>query len=97
MAGPLHRFFTLVEPVELPVGVFGGETYSGTVHGELTIKGVKNRAAFDLKARLVGNTTVVAGSSEVVFSHYGVPTPTSASVISVEDHGIVEFLLYFIR
>lgn len=89
--------FTLVEPVELPVGVFGGDTFSGTAHGELTIKGVTNRVTFDLKARLVGNTIVVAGSSEVVFSDYGVPTPTSASVISVEDHGIMEFLLYLIR
>nr|MDE0501764.1 YceI family protein [bacterium] len=89
--------FTLVEPVELPVGVFGGETFSGTARGELTIKGVTNRAAFDLKARVVGNTIVAAGSSEVVFSDYGVPTPTSASVISVEDHGIMEFLIYFTR
>ncbi|MCZ0939457.1 MAG: YceI family protein [Caldilineaceae bacterium] len=31
--------FTLVEPVELPVGVFGGETFSGTAHGEITIRG----------------------------------------------------------
>ena len=89
--------FTLIEPLELPVGVFGGETFSGTARGELRIKGVTNRAAFDLKTRLVGSTIVVAGSSEVVFSDYGVPTPTSASVISVEDHGIMEFLLYFTR
>ncbi|MDE0234126.1 MAG: YceI family protein [bacterium] len=89
--------FTLIEPVELPVGVFEGGTFSGTAHGELTIKGVANRAAFDLKARLVGDTIVVAGSSEVVFGDYGVPTPTSASVISVEDQGIMEFLLYFAR
>ncbi len=89
--------FTLLESVELPIGVFGGDTFSGTAHGELSIKGVTNRAAFDLKARLVGNAIVVAGSSEVVFSDYGVPTPTSASVISVEDHGVMEFLLYFTR
>ncbi len=89
--------FTLVEPVELPVGVFREETFSGTASGDLTIKGVTNRAVFDLGARLVGDTIVVAGSSEVVFGDYGVPTPTSASVISVEDHGAIEFLLYFTR
>ena len=89
--------FTLVELVELPVGVFGGETFSGTAHGELRIKGVTNRAAFDLKARMVGETIVVAGSSAVVFSDFRVSTPTSPSVISVEDHGIMEFLLYFTR
>ena len=51
---------------------------------------------FDLRAQLVRDVIVV-GSSEVVFSDYGVPTPRSAAVISVEGHGIMEFQLYFIR
>lgn len=89
--------FTLIDPVDLPVGVFGDETFTGTALGELTIKGVTNRAAFELQARVVGDTIVVAGSSDVVFSDYGVPTPTSASVISVEDHGVIELLLFFHR
>ena len=45
----------------------------------------------------MGDTIVAVGSSEVVFSDYGVTTPTSASVVSVEDHGTMEFLLYFTR
>ncbi len=89
--------FTLVEPLELPIGVFEGETFSGPAEGDLTIKGVTNRAVFDLSARLVGDTIVAVGSSEVVFGDYGVTAPTSASVISVEDHGVMEFLLYFTR
>ncbi len=52
---------------------------------------------FDLRAQLVGDVIVVVGSSEVVLSDYGVPTPRSAAVISVEDHGIMEFQLYFTR
>lgn len=89
--------FTLVEPLELPIGVFEGETFSGSAVGDLTIKGVTNRATFDLKARLVGDTIVAVGSSEVLFGDYGVTAPTSASVIWVEDHGTMEFLLYFTR
>ena len=89
--------FTLVEPLELPIGVFEGETFSGSAVGDLTIKGVTNRATFDLKARLVGDTIVAVGSSGVIFGDYGVTAPTSASVIWVEDHGTMEFLLYFTR
>ena len=89
--------FTLVEPVELPVGVSEGERFSGSAVGDLTIKGVTNRVGFDLEAQLVGDTIVVVGSTEVIFSDYGVTTPTSAAVISVEDHGIMEFQLFFTR
>ena len=89
--------FTLAEPMELPPGSFEGDPFSGSAEGDLTIKGVTNRATFDLHAQLVGDVIVVVGSSEVVFSDYGVPTPRSAAVISVEDHGVMEFQLYFMR
>ena len=89
--------FTLVEPLELPAGMAGGEAVLGSAVGALTIKGVTNRATFDLHAQLVDDTIVAVGSSPVVFSDYGVDTPTSIAVISVEDHGIMEFQLIFTR
>ena len=89
--------FDLVGPLELPAGVFEGEAFEGPVQGNLTIKGVTNRAVFDLKARLVSDTIVVVGSAEVVFGDYGVTAPKSGSVISVEEQGVMEFQLYFTR
>ena len=89
--------FTLVEPVELPAGMADGEAFSGSAEGDLTIKGVTNRAAFDLQAQLVGDKIVVVGSSAVVFSDYGVTAPTAPIVVSVEDNGIMEFQLIFTR
>ena len=89
--------FTLVEPVELPVSMAEGAPFSGSAHGDLTIKGVTNRAVFDLQAQLVGDTIVAVGSSDVVFSDYGVTAPTAPIVVSVEDHGIMEFQLIFTR
>ena len=89
--------FTLVEPVELPAGISDGERFSGSVKGDLTIKGVTNPAVFGLEAQLVGDAIVAVGSSEVVFVDHGVTAPTSAAVISVEDHGIIEVQLYFAR
>ena len=89
--------FTLVEPLELPPGIFEGERFAGSAEGDLTIKGVTNRAVFDLEAQLVGDVIVVVGSTEVVFSDYGVTAPTSRAVISVEDHGVMEFQLFLTR
>ncbi len=89
--------FTLVEPVELPAGMADGEGFSGSAVGDLTIKGATNRVAFDLQARLVGDRIVAVGSSEVIFSNYGVTAPTAPIVVSVEDHGVMEFQLIFTR
>ncbi|MDE0168097.1 MAG: YceI family protein [bacterium] len=89
--------FTLVEPLELPPGIFEGVRFAGSAEGDLTIKGVTNRAVFDLEAQLVGDVIVVVGSTEVVFSDYGVTAPTSRAVISVEDHGVMEFQLFLTR
>ena len=89
--------FTLTEPLDLPAGIAEGEALSGSARGDLTIKGVTNRATFDLQAQLVGDTIVAVGSSEVVFSDYGVTAPTAPVVVSVEDHGIMEFQLIFTR
>ncbi|MCY4422168.1 MAG: YceI family protein [Acidimicrobiaceae bacterium] len=92
-----HAIFTLVEPLDLPAGMADGEAFSGSAQGALTIRGVTRSATFDLQAQVVGGTIVAVGSSEVVFSDYGVDTPTSISVISVEDHGVMEFQLIFTR
>ena len=89
--------FTLAEPVELPAGMADGEPFSGSAEGDLTIKGVTNRVAFDLQAQLLGDIIVAVGSSDVVFSDYGVTAPTAPVVVSVEDHGIMEFQLLFTR
>ena len=89
--------FTLAEPVELPAGMADGAAFSGSAEGDLTIKGVTNRVTFNLQAQLVGDIIVAVGSSDVMFSDYGVTTPTAPIVVSVEDHGIMEFQLLFTR
>ncbi|MCY4368625.1 MAG: hypothetical protein OXF41_04195 [bacterium] len=61
------------------------------------MRGVTNRTMFDLDVQLVGDIIVAVGSSDVVFSDFGVTAPMSAAVISVEDHGIMEFQLFFTR
>ncbi|MXW94591.1 MAG: hypothetical protein F4110_05050 [Acidimicrobiaceae bacterium] len=92
-----QAIFTLVEPVELLANMADGETFSGSAQGDLTIKGVTNQVSFDLQAQLVDDTIVAVGSSDVVFSDFGVTAPSAPIVVSVEDHGIMEFQLLFTR
>ena len=92
-----QAIFTLVEPVDLPAGMADGEAFSGSANGDLTIKGVTNRVTFDLQAQLVDDTIVAVGSSDVVFSDFSVTAPSAPIVVSVEDHGIMEFQLLFTR
>jgi hypothetical protein len=40
---------------------------------------------------------VVVGSTDLVFSEYGVETPTAPIVVSVEDQGILEMQLLFTK
>ncbi len=89
--------FVLTEPVALPAGAADGAAFSLAAAGDLTIKGVTNPAVFALDAQLVDNVIVVVGSTEVRFDDYGVQAPSAPIVVSVEDHGIIEFQLLFTR
>jgi len=89
--------FALTSPVQLPSGLNDGAVFSGVAEGDLTIKGITNRASFSIEAQLIGDRILAVGSSEVTFSDYGVTAPTAPIVVSVEDQGIMEFQLFFTR
>ena len=89
--------FVLTEPVALPADAADGTAFSLEAAGELTVKGVTNPAVFALDAQLVDDVIVVVGSTEVTFADYGVQAPSAPIVVSVEDHGIIEFQLLFTR
>ena len=89
--------FELAESIALPDGAASGEPFSDQAAGDLTIKGVTNRAVFDIEAQLVDDVIVVVGSSPVVFADYGITAPTAPVVISVADNGIIEFQLLLTR
>lgn len=89
---PLARFI-LTEPIKLS----NHSSYSGAVVGDLTINGITDSATFDLEAQLVEDTLVVVGSASVVFADYGVSVPSVPVVVSADDHGIMEFQLFFTK
>ena len=86
--------FVLTEPIELGAAA-DGEPVSTTATGELTIHGVTTTVTIPIEAQLVDDNIVVVGSLDIVFADYGVSVPSAPIVVSAEDHGVVEFQLFF--
>jgi polyisoprenoid-binding protein YceI len=89
--------FVLTAPIELPGGADSGATVRTRAAGRLTIHGVTKAVELPIEAKLVGDTIVLVGSTEITFSDYGVRVPTSPTVLSVDDHGVLEVQLLLVR
>jgi polyisoprenoid-binding protein YceI len=85
--------FVLTNPVELGAEAANGKAIAVDATGTLTIKGVTKNVTIPLEAQMVNGTIVVVGSTDIVFSDYGVEVPRSQVVLSVDNHGIMEFQL----
>jgi polyisoprenoid-binding protein YceI len=87
--------FKLTTPIELGFTPADGRTITATATGELTLHGVTKTVEVPIQAQVAGNVVTVAGSIEIQFADYGITPPSSFVVLSVEDHGTVEFQLHF--
>ena len=87
--------FVLTEPFRLDLEALeSGSTLFINVVGDLTVKGTTNQVAFFLQATIVEpGLGLVVGSAEIFWEDFGVTPPRAPIVVSVEDHGIVEFQL----
>ena len=86
--------FKLTSPIELGAVPGDGETVSATAIGELT-HGVTRSVEVPIEATLAGDVVTVVGRIDIVFADYDIEPPTSFIVLSIEDHGIMEFQLHF--
>lgn len=89
--------FVLSQPIQLGDDAADGSTVEVDADGELTIHGVTQSVTVPLQARLVDGTVVVVGSVDISFADYDVEVPSSMRVLSVDDHGTVEFQLLLRR
>lgn len=87
--------FKLTSPIELGALPPDGETVSATAMGELTLHGVTKTVEVPIDAHLSGDVVTVTGRIDILFADYGIEQPTSFIVLSIEDHGIMEFQLHF--
>jgi len=72
-----------------------GQPITATATGDLTLHGTTKSVQIPIQAKLQGGVVTVVGSIDIVFADYGFSGPTSFKVLSVEDHGIMEFQLVF--
>jgi polyisoprenoid-binding protein YceI len=87
--------FRLTAPVDLGTLPVDGQAVSATATGELTLHGVTKSVQVPIEARLSGDVVTVAGRIDIQFADYDIEQPTSFVVLSIEDHGVMEFKLHF--
>lgn len=85
--------FSLTQPIDLASVPGDGQVVQATATGDLTIHGVTKSVEIPLEARLSGDVVTVTGSIDILFADYSISRPTSFAVLSIADHGTMEFQL----
>ena len=89
--------FKLTSPIDFGSIPPDGQSVSVTATGDFTLHGVTKSVQIPLEAKRSGDVIVVTGSLPILFSDYGVTRPNSFAVLSIDDHGTMEFQLLFTR
>jgi polyisoprenoid-binding protein YceI len=85
--------FKLTQPIDLGTVPADGQVVQATATGDLTIHGTTKSVQIPLQAKLSGDVVTVTGSIDIVFADYGISRPNSFMVLSIADHGTMEFQL----
>ncbi len=89
--------FELGGPVALPASL-GSTDVAVTLPGKLTLHGVTKDVEIAAQARVdADGTVVVAGTLPIAFADYKIVAPDVAGLISVQDHGSMEFRVVLAR
>jgi polyisoprenoid-binding protein YceI len=89
--------FKLTQPIDLGTLPADGQTISVTATGDFTLHGVTKSVQIPLQAKRSANEIVVTGSLPILFADYNIPKPNSFAVLSIDDHGTMEFQLLFTK
>ena len=87
--------FKSIQPIDLGSLPADGKIVSVTATGALSLHGTIKTVQITLQAQRQGGIIAVAGSMPVIFADYGFKGPNSFSVVSVDDHGVMELHLLF--
>ena len=87
--------FKLTTPLDLGSLPGEGKIITAQATGDLTLHGVTRTVTISLQAQRVGGVIAVAGSLPIIFGDWSVQKPNSFSILSVDDHGTMEFHLLF--
>ncbi len=87
--------FVLTEPITLSKIPEAGETITAEATGDFTLHGVTKKVTIPIEGRWDGKDVQVVGNLPIVFGDYNISAPTAPAVASVDDHGEMEFQLFF--
>jgi polyisoprenoid-binding protein YceI len=87
--------FASTQPIDLGTLPADGTPVKVNASGTLTLHGVGKTVTVALQAVRQGGIIAVTGSLPITFSDYSIQKPNSFSVLSVDDHGIMELHLLF--
>ncbi len=92
--------FVSTSPIDFGEIPSAGEQVTVSATGDLTLRGVTRSVTFDVTAEFAssssGDRIGVLGSIPIEFDDFDIPEPSIGSV-SVEDNGLLEFVLVFER
>jgi polyisoprenoid-binding protein YceI len=88
--------FRTTEPIDFSSIPADGEQVTATAVGELTLKGVTLPVTLEVTAQASATGIGVLGNIPITFTDYGIDNPSNPGV-SLEDEGVVEFVLVFER
>ena len=88
--------FQTTEPIDFGSIPADGEQVTATAVGELTLKGVTQAVTLEVTAQASATGIGVLGNIPITFTDYGIDNPSNPGV-SLEDEGVVEFVLVFER
>jgi polyisoprenoid-binding protein YceI len=89
--------FVLTRPVQLSALPGANQKITVEATGDLTLHGVTRTITLPLEAQHTGDVIAVVGTIDVEFADYDITKPTAASVLSVEDRGVIELQLFFTK
>lgn len=87
----------LTKPIDLAQLPAVGQVRTYPAAGDLTLHGHSRAVAFTVTAERTHSVIEVSGSIPIVFADWDIPNPSFGSVITTQNHGILEFLLRFSR
>ena len=87
--------FVIAPPFSIGTVPVEGEELHLILVGALTLHGVTRPVTAHVYGAHKGELAVVVGTTEVLFSDFGITPPQSIVLVSVDEHATVEFQLVF--
>jgi polyisoprenoid-binding protein YceI len=89
--------FKLTAPLDFGSVPADGQSITVSATGDFTLHGVTKSVQVQLSAKRSSDVIVVTGSLPITFADYNISKPQGFVVLSIDDHGTMEFQLLFTK